>query len=291
MRTKRFASPPLTVKSLRAATETFLAPDGTELRAQVAGPLEAPPLVLVHGFSMSSDAFFHQLEGPLATQFRVIAPDLRGHGGAATGPDLEALGRSQTWAGDLGAAIGTFATRPPILGGWSFGGRVLCTYLAAGGTAAGAIFISAVADDVLPDGSPPHGPGAAALGQMMSDDRRVADHATTVFVDGMSPVPLAAADRERLLKAALAVPPSVRRAMRTLRSQNSALLASLPFPVLALHGTSDQVIRPASAAAIADAAPDGHLSLMDGVGHAPFLEDPSGFDARVTQFARDALRH
>ncbi|MEM7696325.1 MAG: alpha/beta hydrolase [Pseudomonadota bacterium] len=265
---------------------TFAAPDGTRLTARLAGPDDAPPLILVHGFSMWSGVFARQLEGPLATRFRIIAPDLRGHGASAVGPDLSALGRGETWAGDLAAAIAAFARRPPIVAGWSFGGRVVCAHLAAGGAAAGAVFINAVSDDVLPDGGSPHGPGAAALPEMMSNDPAIADAATTAFVDGMTADALDLAARDRILSAALGVPPTVRRAMRTMRSENSALLNSLQIPVLAVHGARDRVIRPAAGLAIAAAAQRGTLAMMENVGHAPFLEDPDGFDAHVDAFAK-----
>lgn len=267
---------------------TFLARDGTALHAKMAGPPDALPLVLIHGFSMSAGAFARQLDGPLAKRFRIIAPDLRGHGGSAAGPDLRALGESATWASDLAAAVEAFTTRPPIVAGWSFGGRVLCAYLAAGGAAAGVIFIGAVWDDVLPDGTAPHGPGASLLPAMMSDDQATAEEATAAFIDTMPSKPFVPADRAYLLSDALAVPVKVRRAMRALRSDNRRLLGELAVPVLALHGGSDTVIRPAAAAAVAQMAPTGSLTLMPGIGHAPFLEDPDAFDQHVIAFA-DAL--
>ncbi|MEM0908749.1 MAG: alpha/beta hydrolase [Pseudomonadota bacterium] len=265
--------------------ETFSAPDGTRLSARVAGPENAPPLVLVHGFSMSSLLFEKQLSGPLSARFRVIAPDLRGHGNSDPGSDLSALGRAETYAGDLKAAIASFARRDPIVAGWSFGGRVICAYLADGGAAAGAVFFASVTDDVLPDGSRPHGPAAAVIADMCGADDLAAAHATVRFVDGMFAAPPDPSVRDLILAIAASVPRNVRRNMRGLKSDNRALLQSLAVPVLAIHGEADAVIRSEAAAATADAAQHGSLMLMPGIGHAPFLEAQHVFDTALERFA------
>lgn len=45
-----------------------------------AGPAEAPPLVLVHGWGFDGEMTFHRVLPALAERFRVIVPDQRGHG-------------------------------------------------------------------------------------------------------------------------------------------------------------------------------------------------------------------
>ena len=42
--------------------------------------------VLVHGWSMSARAFAWQLDALAAAGYRVLAPDLRGHGGSSAAP-------------------------------------------------------------------------------------------------------------------------------------------------------------------------------------------------------------
>ena len=58
---------------------------GLRLHARVtrASPPDAPPVVLVHGFGVSS-AYWVPLAARLAESFRVIAPDLPGHGRSET---------------------------------------------------------------------------------------------------------------------------------------------------------------------------------------------------------------
>ena len=47
-----------------------------------AGPVDAPPVVLVHGLS-ATNASMLPLIPALSRDFRVLAPDLPGHGGTA----------------------------------------------------------------------------------------------------------------------------------------------------------------------------------------------------------------
>ena len=74
------------------------------------------PLVLLHGWSMSS-AVFNEALDRLATHFRVLAPDLRGHGHSAPGPDY-AL---SSLAADVSAWCDALQVGPVNPPGWSLG--------------------------------------------------------------------------------------------------------------------------------------------------------------------------
>jgi pimeloyl-ACP methyl ester carboxylesterase len=52
---------------------------GVRIHVALAGPQDAPPILLVHGWPQSWWAWRHVIP-TLAERFRVIAPDLRGHG-------------------------------------------------------------------------------------------------------------------------------------------------------------------------------------------------------------------
>ncbi|MGB0097898.1 MAG: alpha/beta fold hydrolase [Solirubrobacteraceae bacterium] len=52
---------------------------GLRTHVALAGPEDAPPILLVHGWPQNWWAW-RQVIPPLAEHFRVIAPDLRGHG-------------------------------------------------------------------------------------------------------------------------------------------------------------------------------------------------------------------
>ncbi len=60
-------------------TVTVRAVDGTPLHAEVFGPPDGYPIVLTHGITCAIRAWVHQIRD-LATDYRVIAFDHRGHG-------------------------------------------------------------------------------------------------------------------------------------------------------------------------------------------------------------------
>lgn len=289
--TRRCALPTSADEGDAVGTVAFFAgEDGTRLAARLAGPEEAPPLVLVHGFSQGSLAFAPQLTGPLAARFRLIAPDLRGHGMSEAG-DLARLSVGRTWGGDLAAALAAFAGgRPAALLGWSYGGRVLCEYLrlCGEGSVAALVFANPVTQSVLADGSRPVAAGATPLAAMTEDDEAVSFAALARFVDMCTAGPIPPALRDRLIAVNAAVRPAVRRAMQGLASDNDTLLESVTRPTLVVRGAADRVVRAESAANVAARVPGARSVTMPDVGHAPFLEAPAAFDDLLAAFLAEA---
>jgi pimeloyl-ACP methyl ester carboxylesterase/putative sterol carrier protein len=102
----------------RTATRLVRA-GGIETFYLEAGPADAPPVVLVHGLS-ATNASMLPLIPALARDFRVLAPDLPGHGGTeATSAQYGAR-----FLGDwLLAFLRATCDRPAVLVGNSLGGR------------------------------------------------------------------------------------------------------------------------------------------------------------------------
>jgi len=80
---------------------------------------EGSPLVLLHGWSMSSAVFLEALTA-LSARFRVLAPDLRGHGYSSPAPGYT----HDALAGDVSAWLDALHLRSFSLLGWSLGGQV-----------------------------------------------------------------------------------------------------------------------------------------------------------------------
>jgi non-heme chloroperoxidase len=66
------------------------------------------------------------------------------------------------------------------------------------------------------------------------------------------------------------------------------VLAALDVPVLVTHGREDGVVLPAMAEHVLDVCPGARASWYEGVGHAPFLEDPDRFNRELAAFTRAA---
>ena len=57
----------------------FIDVDGVMTRCLTAGADDAPPLLLIHGVSLTADIWMRNIDA-LAQDFRVVAPDMLGHG-------------------------------------------------------------------------------------------------------------------------------------------------------------------------------------------------------------------
>ncbi len=102
----------------RTSTRSTLA-NGIETFYLEAGPVEAPPVVLVHGLG-ATNASMLPLFAQLARDFHVLAPDLPGHGGSQARRDAHGAEFLGTW---LTAFLRQTCDAPAVLVGNSLGGR------------------------------------------------------------------------------------------------------------------------------------------------------------------------
>ncbi|HEX3780070.1 MAG TPA: alpha/beta hydrolase [Pseudonocardiaceae bacterium] len=268
---------------------------GVRLAVRSAGAVDAPPIVLLHGWAQSGAAFAHQLAGPLAERFRLVAPDLRGHGDSAVPAD--GYDSSAEWAADVRAVLDC-AGRPAVLLGWSYGGLVVTDYLREFGTAdlAGIVLVGAATE--LGRGHPGGRVGPAmraALPAALSEDEQVAGAALAAFVTGMAGTAHAGlASRpnsvtEALVEEALRVPAFVRAALFRREVTSADVLAKIDVPTLIVQGSADAVVEPSAARFAEETIPGARLHLMTGVGHLPFLERTAEFDALLGSFADECF--
>ena len=94
---------------------------GTTFIREVAGPPNAPVLLLLHGWSSTADLNWHRSYGPLGRHFRVIALDHRGHG---RGLRCDRRFRLEDCADDAVAVADALGIDEFIPVGYSMGGPV-----------------------------------------------------------------------------------------------------------------------------------------------------------------------
>ena len=267
---------------------------GVRLAVREAGRSDAPPVVLLHGWSASGGAWARQLADPeLTAHHRLVALDLRGHGESDT-PDPAGGGYADpaVWAADVAAVLDR--TGPAVLVGWSYGGLVIADYLRERGTAGvrGIVLVGAITE--IGPGNPGGEVGPAWDGLMrpaLSEDPAVAVPALTAFAGRMTATPLPGADVQRLVSDMLRVPPVVRAALfrRTLGS--AEVLAGVSVPALVVHGERDEVISPRAAEYTAGKIPGAQMRWFQDVGHMPFAERTDAFDAVLLEFAGSTTSH
>ena len=86
----------------------------------------------------------------------------------------------------------------------------------------------------------------------------------------------------------MVVPAEVRGALISREIRADDVLAGLTIPVLVTHGLDDAIVLPSMAEHVLGLCRTAEASWYEGVGHAPFLEDPSRFDRELGEFAARA---
>jgi len=95
---------------------------GVTLNVALAGPKDAPPIVLLHGFPESHRTWRHQI-ADLSRDHRVIAPDQRGFAGSAKPQAVEAY-ETGTIVADILALADALGVEHFALAGHDWGGAV-----------------------------------------------------------------------------------------------------------------------------------------------------------------------
>jgi non-heme chloroperoxidase len=269
---------------------TLRATDGTRLHVRECGNPEGPPLLLIHGWSQSELCWRAQYESELAQEFRLVAPDLRGHGQSDKPPGEGSYQDPRQWAHDVQTVIRELTLERPVLVGWSYGSLVSALYVreygdeqlaginfvggacrvspAEIGTLLGTVFL-----EVLPLVT------SEDLGENIVGLRH--------FLQACFTAPLSREDWETALAFNAVVPPHVRAALLGKPIDTTATLAGLRRPLLVSHGRADAVTLPAMAELILASCPTARASWYDSVGHGPFIEAPKRFNVELAEFARN----
>jgi microsomal epoxide hydrolase len=260
-----------------AADRSFIASDGVRLHYIDQGQAQAPTIVLVPGWTMPAWIFARQIED-LSRMYRVIAFDPRGQGDsevAQSGYDPFRRGR------DIAELIGQLGGKPAVLLGWSLGVLDVLAYVHEYGDAhiAGLILV----DNSVGEGPPPRpAPPGRRHRPALPLTRKAAMRA---FVRGMFLTRQSAAYIDQLTEASLRTPPRAAAELRAYRVPRE-------FWKQAVYATARPVlylVRPRLAGQADDLAAhhaDAEIVVLQGVGHAMFVDDPGRFDALVMDFLR-----
>ncbi|MEM6422361.1 MAG: alpha/beta hydrolase [Pseudomonadota bacterium] len=260
-------------------------PDGLSLAIREGGHPDGRPILFLHGWSQSSAVFRHQFVGSLAERFRLIAPDLRGHGASEKPSDPSGYAAGAGWAADLAAIIAGCGLDKPLVVGWSMGGWILGDYLRVHGPdrLGGLVLVGSLARvGKAADPALLAKRKADARAEGMYDPDPVTQiEAAITFAKAMTTAPLSKRDLAFLTAQMMACPPAIRRAAR-LRDEDwrEAFATASSIPRLVIQGVADRVCYPEMGAETA-AALQTEIQLFPGAGHMPFWEQPEAFDAAV----------
>lgn len=258
---------------------------GVRLHAKVTGA--GRPLVLVHGWSLSHRAFAPQLES-LCERFRVIAPDLRGHGES---PSTPAATTVDDHAADLVLLLERLEVTGAVLAGWSWGAEVALAALPhVTERIAGLALLSATPRFTAgPDW--PHGIAESRVRALRARLARSPDDVRRAFFDGMfADGEVTQGARDALAEEQLAARPDLDSARATLDALAATDLRdrlgpARALPVLLVHGERDAICLPGASEWLHARLPRSRREVLAGAGHAPQLSRADDVSALLGAFA------
>ena len=271
-------------------TYTVTGGGGLQLHVQETGNPNGKAILFIHGFSQCRLAWNKQLHSDLATDFRLIAMDIRGHGLSEKPRDV--YGDSKLWADDIHAVITTLGLDQPVLSGWSYGGAIICDYVnfysednIAGTNWVGAV--SRLGDPLVQGGFL----GAGFLAEVpgsFSENIEESVASLQKFLRLCVHAEPAPEDFYFFLGYNMIVPPYVRLGLFSRHLDNDLVIERMRKPMLLSYGEQDAIVLLSMGHHMASLAKQARLSVYPQVGHAPFWEAPERFNRELREF-REAV--
>jgi len=237
------------------------------------------PLLLAHGFPLDHSMWAGQIEG-LASDCRVIAPDLRGFGQSQVTPGTVGM---DLMADDLAALLDALGIDGPVVFcGLSMGGYVAWQFFKRHRRrVAGLVLCDTRAIPDTPE---------AAQGRRDTAARVLVDGPQPV-VEGMVPKLFAATTAEAVIAAARGVmsgtdPRGIAAASLGMaeRIDATSLLASIDCPTLAIVGQQDAISTVEEMALIVAQISGARLVEIANAGHISPLEQPQAVNEAIREF-------
>jgi pimeloyl-ACP methyl ester carboxylesterase len=249
------------------------------------------PVILIHGWPLSSDSWDDQGMALAAAGYRAIAYDRRGFGRSSqpwSGYDYDTL------ADDLAAVIKYTGTQGATLVGFSMGGGEVARYMSRheGKSVVKAALISSILPFRLKTGDNPSGTEQAAFDETaraLGEDR--AQFFTGFFRKFFGVGEASQPVSEELLEWArsIAMQASLKATLECMRSFSSTDfrgdLPAFKVPTLIIHGTEDKTVPiDASARIAAKGIAHGTLIEYGGAPHGLFATEKKRLTADLLDF-------
>jgi len=255
-----------------------------------AGLASGRPLVFLHGWS-AHGGFYAPQEDALGNRFRLLLPDLPGHGQSHPWPEPLSIA---TLADALAAMLVAQDIRDAVLVGWSMGAMVAFDYLSRYRDGrVSALVVEDMTARLMQSPNWPHGlrgdfdatQNAIVLAAMRADwagfsaaflPRMFAhDHAPPTALKNWIGAEIAHND-----------PAAMAALWGSMAAQDyRTALAALKLPTLLLYGGESQLYAPGVSAWMQSVIAGSERHCLAASGHTPHLEQPEAFNALLADFA------
>lgn len=262
-------------------------PDGVPLYYEEHGA--GDPIVLLPGWTITTGFWKRQISD-LSRDHHVLTYDLRGAGASGKTPDGHTL---NAYAADLAHFLAEKNLHKVTLVAWAMAVSVSAHYLVEHGT-------ERVARFVWVDHSPrffanPDWPfglsgdfSPQALDSMLHQLRHDRRAATLDLLQIMFPNGLSASEQDWMYGEMLKTPTDVAITMLAAVAGTDLrpLLPGLKLPILLVNGTRSAVPFEVGHW-LEEHLQDGRRLVLEGAGHAPYWDDPEGFNRGIRQFIKE----
>jgi len=246
-------------------------------------------IILIHGNSLSSESFRHQMTGPIGNRFAMAAFDLPGHGDSPRPRDPKATYSLPSYASVLAEVCASLGWDNPVLIGHSLGGHIA---LQAGsrGLCARAVMAIGTPPLGLPlafDEAFSHGDADELLFKGELDPQEALSFARS-FTDGTSEPP------PYFVQSIAATDPAARSTLGASfeaggLGDEREYLASFDGPAALVLGERDRVVNRSYVASItAKRQWGGSLMIIPGASHCPQYDSYDAFNTLLETFLLDA---
>jgi non-heme chloroperoxidase len=252
---------------------------------------EGPAVVLLHGGCMSHRVWESQVCTLLEAGFRVVTPDLRGHGNSDKPVSPYT---AEMYATDIAALVDALDIDEFTLVGWSLGATVVATFTETYSDRLNRLVLvsSNIFDSIAPTSSH-EDTDDLPIEQMLMNQRRNRSRGMERFVSGMFGSDADEWTVQWLWSIGMQTP--MRVAIKTLEiyvdPESDTLrraLADLDIPIAIFHGAHDRSAMLADAESIAtEVLADGTFVPFEDSGHIPFIEEPTRFNDELVAFLEE----
>jgi 3-oxoadipate enol-lactonase len=240
-------------------------------------------LLLVHGFPLDRRLWSSQLSG-LASQVRVVAPDLRGHGRSDVPPGPYTM---EGHADDLAVLLDHLKIRRAVVAGLSMGGYVAFAFWRRHPERVRALILADTRAE--PDSVVARAGRDAAIAQVQQAGAAayVEEMLPRLLAPGSLANPaIAGVAREIMAAQPVAGIVGALGGLRD-RADSRPTLPTITVPTLVLAGEADALTPPSDGQAMAAVIPGAHLTRIPAAGHLSPLENPRAFNSAVRAFLRN----
>jgi 3-oxoadipate enol-lactonase len=246
-----------------------------------------PPILLLHGYPFNRSMWREQVSF-LGADYRVIIPDLRGHGETSATPEAVTIAKM---ARDVAALLDELEIKRVVLGGLSMGGYVALAFYRRFGLRRVRALVLA---DTRSQADTPE-----ARHNREEQAEKILKHGMSSIVDDFL--------RKVLTPATLSQKPEiverVRKMVVTTKREGAAaalsamavrpdqtdFLPEITVPTLIIVGSEDQLTPPVDAEMMRSKIPGSRLEIIEGASHLSNLERPAKFSSALKTFL-DALQ-